>query len=121
MPRLLVINVSIENHPEIPFEWIKRSIGAPCPAGLFDLMEADAAGAESSAETPRSGSLINPVSMTPEEFTRQHGPHPGHVVTWHAKRVPPPERPPLTLWQKFLPWTRPKLTDGEKWARKQLD
>ena len=26
-----------------------------------------------------------------------HGPHPGHVVTWHNKRVPPPERPPLTL------------------------
>lgn len=65
--------------------------------------------------------LINPVSMTPEEFERQHGPHPGHVVTWHPKREPPPARPPLTLWQRLLPWTRPKPIDGEKWARKQLD
>jgi hypothetical protein len=64
---------------------------------------------------------INPVSLAPEEFTRQHGPHPGHVVTWHDKRVPPPERPPLTLWERLLPWTRPRLTAAEKWALKQLD
>ncbi len=121
MPRLLVMIVSIENYPEIPFEWLKRSIGAPCPAGLFDLMEDDEAGSESLPTVPRNGSLINPVSMTPEAFTRQHGAHPGHVVTWHNKRVPTPERPPLTLLQRLLPWTRPKLTQAVKLARKQLD
>jgi hypothetical protein len=73
------------------------------------------------AMLPRNSFLINPLSMTPEEFERQHGRHPGHVVTWHPKREPPPARPPLTFWQKLLPWTRPKLTDAEKWARKQLD
>ncbi|MHB8949837.1 MAG: hypothetical protein ACYC4S_12335 [Rhodoferax sp.] len=66
-------------------------------------------------------SLINPVSMTTDEFTRQHGPQPGHAVTWHGKPVPPPVRPPLTLWQWLLPWTRPRLTQAEKWALKQLD
>jgi hypothetical protein len=65
--------------------------------------------------------LINPVSMTPEEFTRQHGPQHGQVTICHPKTVWPPERPPLTLWQRLLPWTRPKLTDAEKLARKQLD
>ena len=64
---------------------------------------------------------IKTVSMTPEEFTRQHGPHPGHAVTWHPKREPLPARPPVTFWQRVLPWARPKLTDGEKWVRKQLD
>ena len=64
---------------------------------------------------------INPVSLTPKEFTSQHGPHPGSVVTWHPRCEPPPVRPPLTLLQRLLPWTRPKLTDAEKWARKQLD
>ena len=66
-------------------------------------------------------SLISPVSMTPEEFTRQHGPHPGHVITWHGKRVTPPTKLPLTLFQRLLPWTRPQLTDAEKWMRRQFD
>ena len=70
---------------------------------------------------PGDDRLINPVSMTPEEFTRQHGHQPFYVVTWHNKRVPPPARPPLTLLQQFLPWTRPKLSQEEKWAGKQLD
>ena len=65
--------------------------------------------------------LINPVSMTPGEFTRQHGRQHGHVTICHPKKVWPPERPPLTLWQRLLPWTRPKLTDAERWALKQLD
>lgn len=70
---------------------------------------------------PNDEFLINPVSMTPEEFTRQHGTHPGHAIIWHAKRVPPPARPPLTLRQRLLPWTRPKLTAEEKRERKLLD
>jgi hypothetical protein len=45
----------------------------------------------------------------------------GHAVIWHPKKVWPPERPPLTLWQWLLPWIRPKITDTEKWMRKQLD
>ena len=66
-------------------------------------------------------SLINPFSMTPEEFERQHGPQPGVVVAWHGKKVTPLTRPPLDLWQRLMPWTRPPLTDSEKWARRQLD
>jgi hypothetical protein len=46
---------------------------------------------------PSDDGLINPISMTPKEFERQHGPQPGVVVTWHNKRVPPPERSHLTL------------------------
>jgi len=65
--------------------------------------------------------LINPVSMTPKEFTRQHGPYPDHAVIWHPKKAWPPARPPLTLLQRLLPWTRPKLTDAETWALRQLD
>ena len=67
------------------------------------------------------GCLINPVSMPPEEFTRQHGQQHRHVTICHSKTVWPPERPVLTLWQRLLPWTRPKLTDAEKSVRKQLD
>jgi hypothetical protein len=70
---------------------------------------------------PSNDWLDNSVYLTPEDVLRQHGPHPFYVVTWHNKRVPPPARPPLALLQRLLPWTRPKLTDEEKWARKQLD
>lgn len=73
------------------------------------------------ARAGRKDCQLNPDSMTNEEFTRQHGPHPGQVVTWHDKRVPTDARPPLTLWQWLMPWTRPKLSAHEKWARKQLD
>ncbi len=65
--------------------------------------------------------MINTASMTPEELELQGGLHRGLAVTWHNKRVPPAERPSLTLMQRWLPWTGPKLTDEEKWARKQLD
>lgn len=45
----------------------------------------------------------------------------GHAAIWHSKRAWPPERPPLTLWQRLLPWKRPQLTDTEKSMRKQFD
>ena len=70
---------------------------------------------------PTDDWLVNSVSLTPEDVLRQYGPHPFNVVTWHNKRIPPPERPPLTLLQRLLPWTRPRLTSEEVWARKQLD
>ena len=72
-------------------------------------------------QLPTADLLINPVSLTPEEFRNQHGQHLGLAVTWHDKRVLSQESQPLTFTQWLLPWTRPKLTKDEKWLLRQLD
>ncbi len=74
-------------------------------------------GAETGYQPSNSGGIYDDECL-------QHTPvhwNFGHAAIWHPKRAWPPERPPLTLWQRLMPWTRPKLTDAEKWARKQLD
>ena len=46
---------------------------------------------------------------------------PIHPQLWHPKWVPPLPRPPRTWKQWLMPWTYPKLTAEQKWARKQFD